>query len=293
MKTTLAVLVFALNAWMATCLPIDNVHHHNEAASISLGATPHNTFQYASTFSSSSNKDKNPHFLEWLAEIHPEHRDAYLKAESRRKSSHRNSGGRTNNGNDGWMSQARKALKTWSAFYGIEYPTKPYPSHSSPSSWKTVSYDSPEIMEEAEEFECGAVIVDRTANGDTTITTTPCPPSSYTHHQKAARKSYSEQLRCDLAHMDLAEIFDKYGPEIVALCIFLLIPISVVLVEIVDMLHNKWIPEQFPERGRGRTKLTGEERQLSVLAKCEREKMVRCQAQKLWVGSRRGSRTSK
>jgi hypothetical protein len=176
-------------------------------------------------------------------------------------------------------------IDTWSTFYGTEYPTKPSSKPTSFDSGNDNSLqDDPLVVGDA----CG-VIVENSADGETSFTTIPCPPPRPSH-SRPRRPSYFEQLRHNLATMDVAMICSRYGPELVALCIFLLVPISVVIVEIVDMLNDKMVTEKFPERGRGRVRLTGPERRMSVLAKCEREKIVRHQAQKSWVNSRRGSR---
>ncbi|KAF5005527.1 hypothetical protein F66182_15931, partial [Fusarium sp. NRRL 66182] len=106
-----------------------------------------------------------------------------------------------------------------------------------------------------------------------------CPPLQ-SPNTRPHRPGYFEQLRHNLATMDVAMICSRYGSELVALCIFLLVPISVVIVEIVDAVQDKMVIEKFPERGRGRIRLTEPERRMSVLAKCEREKMVRDHAQK-------------
>lgn len=283
MKTTLTI---ALLAWTATALPI---HHYDIDLSAAVATPLHPTHDHAGPFpvmtESSATKEHAPHFLEWLAaKKHPEeHRDALLNATKARDDS----------SGSNWSDRARKMINTWSTFYGTEYPTKPS------SSAKPTSFDSgndnsiqtdPLIVGDA----CGGVIVENSADGDTSFTTIiPCPPT-HSHSSSSSRlpprPGYFEQLRRNLATKDVAMICSRYGPELVALCIFLLVPISVVIVEIVDTLHDKMLTEQFPERGRGRVRLTGPERRMSVLAKCEREKMVRDQAQKSWVNSRRGSR---
>jgi hypothetical protein len=89
--------------------------------------------------------------------------------------------------------------------------------------------------------------------------------------------------------MDPAIICSRFSPEIIGLCIFLLVPAAVMIVEVVDMLHDRWTPEQFTERGRGRERLTGVERQYTILAKYEREKAALDQSQKWW-GQRRRSK---
>lgn len=287
MKTTLTI---ALLVWTATALPI---HHYDIDISAAVATPLHTTYDHAGPFpvmtKSPSTKKHAPHFLEWLAaKEHPEHRDALLNAVEVQRSAHHRDGSSGDGSN--WSDRARKMINTWSTFYGTEYPTK-----SSSSSAKPTSFDSgndnsiqndPLIVGDA----CG-VIAENSADGDTSFTTIPCPRThSSSNSRLPPRPGYFEQLRRNLATMDVALICSRYGPELVALCIFLLVPISVVLIEIVDTVHDKMVTEQFPERGRGRVRLTGPERRMSVLAKCEREKMVRDQAQKSWVNSRRGSR---
>lgn len=282
MKSTLTIALLALNGWTATALPI---HHYDTDISAAVATSLHTTYDHAGPFpvitKSSSSKKNAPHFLEWLAKNHPEHRDALLHAAESQRSAHHRDGSRN------WPDRARKMINTWSTFYGTEYPTKP--------STKPLSFDDKNDNSIQDDMlvvgdACG-VIVENSLDGDTSFTTIPCPPTNPSNSSRLPRRpSYFEQLRHNLATMDVAMICSRYGPELVALCIFLLIPISVVLVEIVDMLHDNMVTEKFPERGRGRVQLTGPERRLSVLAKCEREKMVRDQAQRSWVNSRRGSR---
>lgn len=287
METRIVLVLFALYAWMAVGLPIYPGHHIQTA---SIAAAPHNIFQHAGFSSSSTSfpvmkassaSKHGPHFLEWLADTHPEQRDAILRAEAERVSHGRSS----NSGN--WVERFHKLSKAWSAFYGIQYPSKPRPSSHNHSGRKESS-SSPCV-----------VFVDTPTASDyndvaTTTTTTQiayCSPSSSLPSQSrnATGANFFGQFLHHLEHLDLAMVCSEHGPEIIALCIFL-VPISVVLVEVVDMLHDRWVPEQFPERGRARVRLTGPERRLRVLEKCEREKTVRDQAQKLWGGSRRRSR---
>jgi hypothetical protein len=283
MKNTLTI---ALLTWTATALPI---HRYDIDLSAAVATPLHTAYSHTGPIpvmiESSATKKHAPHFLEWLA-VKEQQRDALLNAAEAQRSAHQ---GDRSNGGSNWSDRARKMINTWSTFYGTEYPTKPS------SSAKPTSFDSgndnsiqndPLIVGDA----CG-VIVENSADGDTSFTTIPCPPThSSSNSRLPPRPGYFEQLRRNLATMDVALICSRYGPELVALCIFLLVPISVVLVEIIDTVHDKMVTEQFPERGRGRVRLTGPERRLSVLAKCEREKMVRDQAQKSWVNSRRGSR---
>lgn len=285
MKTEIGIALLALNSWTATALPI---HHYDINASDTVASPLHRTLDHTGSFpvitKFSSTKKHAPHFLEWLANEHSEHRDALRHATEARPSAHHRDG---SSSVSKWSDRARKMINTWSVFYGTEYPTKPS------SSAKPTSFDSgndnsiatdPLIVGDA----CG-VIVENSADGETSFTTIMCPPLQ-SPNTRPHRPGYFEQLRHNLATMDVAMICSRYGPELVALCIFLLVPISVVIVEIVDAVQDKMVIEKFPERGRGRIRLTEPERRMSVLAKCEREKMVRDHAQKSWVSSRRGSR---
>ncbi|EEA19459.1 hypothetical protein TMatcc_009595 [Talaromyces marneffei ATCC 18224] len=279
MKTTLAIALLALNGWTATALPI---HHYDDAdISAAVAAPLHTTYDHARSFpattKSSSTKKHAPHFLEWITNDHPEQGDALRHAAEAHRESHRSS--------KNWSGRARKMINTWSAFYGMEYPAK---YSSKPTSFDSGNDNSIQDDVLVVGDACG-VIVENSVDGDTSLTIIPCPPTKPSNN-RPHRPGYFEQLRRNLATMDIAMICSRYGPELVALCIFLLVPMSVALVEIVDTLHDKIITEKFPERGRGRVRLTGPERRLSVLAKCEREKMVRDQAQRSWVNSRRGSR---
>lgn len=282
MRTTLTIALIALNCWTATtALPI----RFDDIDLSATVATPlHTTYDHAGPFpvmiKSASTKKDAPHFVEWLANDHPEHRDALLHAAEAQRSAHHSG--------SNWSDRARKMINTWSAFYGTEYPTKPFSASAKPSSFDSGNDNSISTDRLIMGNLCG-VVVENSADGDTSFTTMPCPHTQ-SSNTRARRPSYFEQLRRNLATMDVAMICSRYGPELVALCIFLLVPISVVLVEIVDVLHDKMITEKFPDRGRGRVRLTGPERRMSVLAKCEREKMVRDHAQKSWMSSRRGSR---
>jgi hypothetical protein len=269
MKGRLILALLALNAWLAVSLPI-YTHRSNQAAGITA---PHNRkLNYDGpipVMKASSSSKHGPHFLEWLAESKPEQRNALLRVEALRPSSHR--GGRDGN----WMDGFRKMMKTWSTFYGTQYPTKPVPS-----SYKHSSMESP----------C-AVIVDASTAAAGESAATYCPPPS-SPHQSRHKTGFIDQILRSLKHMDIAAVCSEYGTEIVALCIFLLVPITVILVEVIDMLHDRWVPEQYPERGRRRVRLTGPERQLSVMEKWEREKMVRGRAQTFWGSTKRGSKNS-
>lgn len=286
MKTTLTIALLAVHGWTATALPI--VQYAIDT-SVPVATPLHTTFDHAGQFpvmtKSSSTGKHASHFLEWLAKDNPEHGDALLHAAEAHRAAHHRDGSSGSN----WSDKARKMINTWSTFYGTEYPTKPS-SSVKPTSFDSGNDDSLRGDVVVMGGTCG-VIVENSAGGDTSFTTIPCARIQ-SSNTRPHRPGYFEQLRRNLATMDLAMLCSRYGPELVALCVFLLIPISVVLVEIADVLHDKMVAEQFPERGRGRVRLTGHERRMSVLAKCEREKMLRDQAQKSWTNSRRGSRNA-
>lgn len=103
------------------------------------------------------------------------------------------------------------------------------------------------------------------------------------------RPNLTETLIRRASRMDLAAWCHRFSPEIIGLGIFLLVPAPVLIVECVDRLCDWCTPERFPERGRGRVRLTGMERQLSALAAWEREKMVEEQHSRRWwrVGRRK------
>ncbi|OKL63188.1 hypothetical protein UA08_01885 [Talaromyces atroroseus] len=260
MQSRLVLVLLALNAWVAVSLPI-NIDNSDQAAVI---AAPHRTANYGGSIpvmkassSSSSSSKSGPHFLEWLAESQPGQRNALLRAEALRASH-----GRARGRNGNWIDDFRRMLRTWSTFYRTQYPTRPLPlphNHSGMGPPCTVA------------------------------TTAYCPPLSSPHQSRHAT-SFLEQIQRSLKHIDIIAVCSEYGTELVALSIFFLVPLAVILVEVIDMLHDRWVPEQFPERGRQRVRLTGPERQLRVLEKWEREKAVRDQAQKFWSSTRRGSR---
>ncbi|KAL1968100.1 hypothetical protein VTN77DRAFT_2230 [Rasamsonia byssochlamydoides] len=104
------------------------------------------------------------------------------------------------------------------------------------------------------------------------------------------RPNLTETLVRNLSQMDIMSICHQFSPEIIGLAIFLLVPTAVLVVEGMDMLYEWWTPEQFPERGRGRVRLTGAERQLSALAAWEREKIVARHSRSRWWRLRRRSR---
>ncbi|KAL2009020.1 hypothetical protein VTN00DRAFT_7214 [Thermoascus crustaceus] len=73
---------------------------------------------------------------------------------------------------------------------------------------------------------------------------------------------------------DVSILFDNFGPELVMVGVFILFPISVLVAEALEILWRRWTPERFPERGRGRIRLTGAERRLKAWENWEREKLA-------------------
>lgn len=246
----LTLLLLALNACLGlvTSLPI-STHRHS---TVGLYDT-----RFQASYPPSLSKH-DVHFLEWLADSHPEQRDSILQAEERRQLSHRGSRSSGNN----WMNGFHKSVKAWSLFYGTPFPARMIPS-----------------QENETDTHCTSTTIENT---------TPC----HRPHRTSNTRLSLTTIWHTLTTIDIADACSDYGTELVALCIFLLVPLAVVLVEVVDIIHDRWMPEQFPERGRGRIRLTGQARRMSVMEKLQREKVVQDQAQKAWAGSRRGSRNS-
>lgn len=79
----------------------------------------------------------------------------------------------------------------------------------------------------------------------------------------------------------------QFGPEITVLSVFILVPITVLVVEAIEVLWRRWTPERFPRRGRGRIRLTGKERRLQAWSDWEREKILKNESRHWWGRSRR------
>lgn len=73
---------------------------------------------------------------------------------------------------------------------------------------------------------------------------------------------------------NLSNLFTYHGPEIVAVCIFIIIPFFLLIANSVEDIWTWFIPEKFPERGRERVRLDAEERSPRLWAKYERETVV-------------------
>ncbi|GAD92336.1 hypothetical protein TSTA_099880 [Paecilomyces variotii No. 5] len=87
--------------------------------------------------------------------------------------------------------------------------------------------------------------------------------------------------------LDYSVLLERFGPEITVLSVFILVPISVLIVEAIEIVWRRWAPERFPRRGRGRLRLTGEERRLQAWSDWEREKILSEKSRRWWKRSRR------
>ncbi|KAF7718720.1 Uncharacterized protein PECH_004298 [Penicillium ucsense] len=85
--------------------------------------------------------------------------------------------------------------------------------------------------------------------------------------------------------IDLLDLFDKHGPECVALVMFVLIPIAYVVLGMIEFALRCCTCERFPDRGRDRVRLLGEERQLRAWSNQQREQML--ENEKRWWEPRR------
>ncbi|KAJ5288661.1 hypothetical protein N7478_001691 [Penicillium angulare] len=100
---------------------------------------------------------------------------------------------------------------------------------------------------------------------------------SFTHHKSAA-SAYRKSV-------DILDLLDRHGPECVGISIFVLVPIAYFILELLELVFKFFVPERFPERGRGRLKLLGPERQIRALGDLQREKTV--ETQRYWWQGRR------
>lgn len=155
-----------------------------------------------------------------------------------------------------WAERAGKALRRLRSFYRISYPSR---SQKSSTTHSTI------VVDMASE-----------RNSSRAFTTAP------------RRKNAAEQFLLQVSPKDLVIFCHEYSPEIIGIAIFLLVPAAVLVADGLDKLRECCTPERFPQRGRARVRLTGHERQLSVLAAWEREKVVKEQAEKWWRHRRRG-----
>lgn len=169
-----------------------------------------------------------------------------------------------------WAERTQRTFKAWWAFYLTQYPAKSEhkQTRQRPSYFTAIDMSRDTVETDSE----------------TTAATSNEPQSA--QQSSGLAGLYLSRF----AHMDPAIICSKFSPEIVGLCIFLLVPAAVMIVEVVDMLHDRWTPEQFPERGRGRVRLNGPEREYTILEKYEREKAAAIDQSQKWWGQRRRSK---
>ncbi|CRG82826.1 hypothetical protein PISL3812_00172 [Talaromyces islandicus] len=253
MRSTLLLVCVALNAWTATGFPI---HRPIDDQLAAQGIT----LKYRS--SPAGVMENPPQFSDWSQEERNQLRTSILEA-----------GGKGAAIPPSWAERTQRTFNAWRAFYLTQYPAKLEASQQHKS--KRPSYF--------------------TAIDTSQKTNKTDPETSNTSDEQQSEKletgasGLAGLYLSHFAHMDPATICSRFSPEIVGLCIFLLVPAAVMIVEVVDMLHDRWTPEQFPERGRGRERLTGVERQYMILAKYEREKAAMDQSQ-TWWGQRRRSK---
>lgn len=71
----------------------------------------------------------------------------------------------------------------------------------------------------------------------------------------------------------------KHAHQMTELALLLLVPISLILVELFERVRLHYTPERFPDRGRERVRLTGVERDMRAWEKWEREMVL---SKKCW-----------
>ncbi|KAL4884764.1 hypothetical protein BJY04DRAFT_170313 [Aspergillus karnatakaensis] len=99
------------------------------------------------------------------------------------------------------------------------------------------------------------------------ITNAHTPTEDYTQTLHASQTPYN--------------LLDRYSDELFALCLLLLVPITLGIVELADRLLRYLSVEEFPDRGRDQRRLESlEEREEWVLRRKERE--VRVEKSRSW-----------
>ncbi|KAH8690523.1 hypothetical protein BGW36DRAFT_364097 [Talaromyces proteolyticus] len=197
------------------------------------------------------------HFSDWLRDERKKSHISVLEA-----------GGKAASAPSTWIERTQRTMKAWWAFYLTQYPVKSQSQSAKQSKYFTaveMSRDRNETDSDSDSLQTQQQFEAPVPDGVTGV------------------------YMFNLSHLDPAVICNKFSPEIVGLCIFLLVPAAVMVVEVVDMLHDRWTPEQFPERGRGRVRLTGPERSITVLSNHEREKAAQHQSRKWWGHRRRST----
>ncbi|GIK01165.1 chitinase-3-like protein 2 [Aspergillus viridinutans] len=69
-----------------------------------------------------------------------------------------------------------------------------------------------------------------------------------------------------------AHTLSQYGPELLALALFSLLPITLCILALAERISRSWTVEAYPERGRDRRRFLGRERRCLMQARREREK---------------------
>lgn len=254
MRSTILLVFVALNAWMATGFPVHYPVDQLAAQGITL--------KYRSSPSGAVMVNP-PRFSDWSQEERNQLRTSILEA-----------GGKGAVLPPSWAERTQRTFKAWWAFYLTQYPAK---SENKQSKQRHNYFTAIDTSRDTIE-----------TDSETNDTSADEPQSEQS--ETNASSGLAGLYLSHFAHMDPAIICSRFSPEIVGLCIFLLVPAAVMIVEVVDMLHDRWTPEQFPERGRGRVRLSGPERQYTVLEKYEREKAAAIDQSQKWWGQRRRSK---
>lgn len=83
-----------------------------------------------------------------------------------------------------------------------------------------------------------------------------------------------------------AHTFSKYTPELLALALFSLLPLTLAILALAERIARSWTVEAYPERGRDRRRFLGRERRCLMLARREREKRALME-RGWWVAERK------
>lgn len=253
MRSTLLLVFVALNAWMTAGLP---VRHSVDDQLAAQGIT----LKYRS--SPAGVMENPPHFSDWSQEERNKLRISMLEAGGKGVAIPAVS----------WAEKTQQTFKALWTFYHTQYPTK-----------------SEALQRQKNKRPKYFTAIEKSRTENEAGSETSEPSDEQQPEQSETAVSGLGFYLSHFSHMDPAIICNKFTPEIIGLCIFLLVPAAVMIVEVIDMLHDRWTPEQFPERGRGRERLTGVERQYTIMEKYEREKAAMDQSQKWW-GQRRRSK---
>ncbi|KAF4222717.1 hypothetical protein CNMCM6805_007831 [Aspergillus fumigatiaffinis] len=69
-----------------------------------------------------------------------------------------------------------------------------------------------------------------------------------------------------------AQTLSQYAPELLALALFSLLPLTLCILTLAERIARSWTVEAYPERGRDRRRFLGRERRCLMQARREREK---------------------